>query len=103
MLEDRRTQGSTLRPWVNVQMLKKQAIGLVAHHEDADSLALVQYVPRDAWIECVHEARSRSHGVEPSGGLKTWPHCSNPEVCERWSVFGLGQLKSDGTHRCVFV
>jgi hypothetical protein len=84
-------------------MIKQQAIGLVAHHEDADSLALVQYVPRDAWIECVHEARSRSHGVEPSGGLKTWPHCSNPEVCERWSVFGLGQLKSDGTHRCVFV
>jgi hypothetical protein len=84
-------------------MIKKQAIGLVAQHEDADSLALVHDVPSGAWIECFHEARSRSLGVEPSDGLKTWPHCRNPKLCEQWSVFGLCRLKSDGTHRCEFV
>jgi hypothetical protein len=89
--------------WLNVQMIKKQAFGLLAHDEDSDSLAFVNYVPRDAWIECVNEACPRSLGVESSDGLETRPHCCNSEVCEQWSVLGLDRCKSDGTHRCEFV
>jgi hypothetical protein len=64
-------------------MIKKQAFGLMAHDENANSLAFVDYVPRGAWIECVREARSRSLDVESSDGLETRPHCRNSKFCEQ--------------------
>ena len=67
-------------------MIEQKTIRLLPQDEQANSLPLVENVPRRGRIEGSQEPTARAVGIKSTDGLETRAHCEDPEFCKGASV-----------------